>query len=234
MSALEELKEIKASQAAAAKHDIEKAAETYRYQSETFRPIYEAWMEVQEFVDIPAGFVIGFGPTNFILTETKTGRNVLHFETQRQPRGWRVVSIAPIGVPLTLDPLTARQFFLTILEPYVTIKKQEVEHEVNEAFPGIIKMTAEEAQAARPGYVWVLQAAIIEDGVLFTLPRPYRHDAIVRSIVAVTGGRSVGPQGFLLSNGHFACRKSAVRVAIKAGQLPEDTKIVTLHSEDLW
>lgn len=76
-----------------------------------------------------------------------------------------------------------------------------------------------------------------DDGTVWTLPRPARHHDVIRHIrdsgvkLPVGGDR----QGFVLSNGQFARRKPALRVAIRAGQILNGRVIGgILTSEDLW
>jgi hypothetical protein len=46
-------------------------------------------------------------------------------------------------------------------------------------------------------------------------------------------GKKEDKRGFLLSNGEFAKRKEAAKVAEKAGQIPKKAGIKKLHSHDL-
>lgn len=83
----------------------------------------------------------------------------------------------------------------------------------------------------------VVAAAIIDtDGTVFSVPPPGRHHNVIHKMA--DAGRPCPPidnQGFLLSDGRFARRKPAKRVARKAGQLlPNASKLDILFSEDVW
>lgn len=60
----------------------------------------------------------------------------------------------------------------------------------------------------------------IASGQVFSLPRPFVHDSILYSVVNANKHRSFNEieEGFLLSDGQFATREEAGRVALKAGQ----------------
>lgn len=84
------------------------------------------------------------------------------------------------------------------------------------------------------------RAAIrINDGTLFSVDHPGRHHDVIREIreSGYTGPVGGDRQGFILSNGNFVMRKTALRVAIKAGQVQRDkchAPGVGLFSEDVW
>lgn len=82
----------------------------------------------------------------------------------------------------------------------------------------------------------VVAAAILQDDIVYTLPPPARHHNIIRMMVEEKGlpPPIKGEQGFVLSDGRFAMRKSAARVALKAGQCKEPMSPPWLFSEDLW
>jgi len=85
----------------------------------------------------------------------------------------------------------------------------------------------------------VTHVAIIFQGVTYSLPAPNRHHDVIKLILEKTGASHVygEEQGFLLSDGKFARRKPALRVAIEAGQLKPDSlgaKLGKLFSEDVW
>lgn len=83
----------------------------------------------------------------------------------------------------------------------------------------------------------ILQAAVrTGDGVIHTLPRPNRHHDIIR-LMAAMGHPQCGccNDGFLLSDGRFASRSAAKRIAFLAGQVRRGRTISeTMTSEDLW
>ncbi|WP_278070513.1 hypothetical protein [Brevundimonas sanguinis] len=71
--------------------------------------------------------------------------------------------------------------------------------------------------------------------VIISAPPPARHHnlfAIQPDGPYPTGGDS----GFLLSDGSFATREEAARIAVDAGQVrPNDMHVIgSLYSEDLW
>lgn len=88
-------------------------------------------------------------------------------------------------------------------------------------------------------------AAILRDGVIWTLPRPARHHNILWAMYDVDNNSApdkrpkiipaTGEQGFVTEKGQFLKRDEAYRVAIKAGQfLKEPCAPPNLFSEDLW
>lgn len=76
-----------------------------------------------------------------------------------------------------------------------------------------------------------------DDGEIWSLPRPARHNDVIRLIREAGCKLPVGgdSQGFLLSNGKFARRKPSLSIAVRAGQIL-DGRIIggVLTSEDLW
>ena len=82
----------------------------------------------------------------------------------------------------------------------------------------------------------VVAAAIKRGSTIWTLPPPNRHPNIMYQIedVGLRHGR-FGDQGFILSDGRFARRRRARRIAVRAGQVPAIGPHGTLlFSEDLW
>lgn len=77
----------------------------------------------------------------------------------------------------------------------------------------------------------IVSAAIQIDGVIYSLPKPARHHDIM---FRIPEGHVVQPdeQGFLTSEGTFAHRRLAHRIAFKSGQVA--TMDGQLFSEDLW
>ena len=78
--------------------------------------------------------------------------------------------------------------------------------------------------------ITVETAALQQDGIVYTLPRPARHCDIIHQVVkqgvSLVGSR----QGFVLSDGTFVDRYQA------AGQTDEvnGSQIGKLYTEDLW
>ena len=85
-------------------------------------------------------------------------------------------------------------------------------------------------------YSTVALAAIRAGKVVYTLPRPARHDAIVRLLIASGISLDVSEQGFTLTTGEFVTRKQAARVEFLAGQflVPQESPPASLMTEDLW
>jgi hypothetical protein len=81
----------------------------------------------------------------------------------------------------------------------------------------------------------VVSVAYEHDGMIYSIPAPARHHNILWKI-----GRQLPPRnsGFLLSDGSFADRAFAYRVAENAGQIkPRDSSGYNgpdLYSEDVW
>lgn len=81
----------------------------------------------------------------------------------------------------------------------------------------------------------VATAAIWIGGTVFTLPRPNRHHNIMwwLSTLGIRSGQ-MHEQGFVLSNGHYAGREEAAKIALAAGQIEKLISPPNLYSEDLW
>ena len=83
----------------------------------------------------------------------------------------------------------------------------------------------------------VVAAAILDaNGLAVSLPPPARHHTIIAHMVARGYKTPIsGEQGFILSNGRFARRKPALRIAQKANQIKKKCGCASLlFSEDLW
>lgn len=88
----------------------------------------------------------------------------------------------------------------------------------------------------------VVAAAVkTEDGLIHFFPAPCRHHHTAHALhrsrsSGDTEGLIVarGEQGFVMSDGTFAVREEAGKVAILAGQIKELAHPPKLYSEDLW
>lgn len=87
------------------------------------------------------------------------------------------------------------------------------------------------------------RAAIRCMGLVFSVPRPGRHGDVIRLMVETFGEEVhdacfTRDQGFVLSDGSFADRMTAWRLAERSGQLlaraPTDGCGGVLYSEDVW
>ena len=87
------------------------------------------------------------------------------------------------------------------------------------------------------GKIQVETAAIqLENGKVFTLPRPNRHWQVLQMMLEqhiVKPPYSKG-QGFVLSDDRFVSREEAADIAIAAGQITQLKHPPKLYSEDLW
>jgi len=81
----------------------------------------------------------------------------------------------------------------------------------------------------------IAQAAIKQNGVIYTLPRPARHVDVIKHM-AQRGLTSVdGVQGFLDIKGNFLAREEAATRALSCGQVKElKFQPNKLFSEELW
>jgi hypothetical protein len=87
----------------------------------------------------------------------------------------------------------------------------------------------------------VVAAAVkTEDGVIHFIPSPHRHHHVVHALHhSMSKSDSViiqarGEQGFVISDGTFANRIEAAKIALDAGQLLLLSHPPNLYSEDLW
>lgn len=77
----------------------------------------------------------------------------------------------------------------------------------------------------------VVSSAVIKNGTVYALPPPAKHPTILKHF-GIDGSHQ---RGFVLSDGKFATREQAFRVAKAAKQLKKmDQKREQLHSEDVW
>ena len=104
-----------------------------------------------------------------------------------------------------------------------------------------VKLSAVQADPAKFGVeqgVKIVAAAICNDGLIYSLPKPARHGDVLKAmdlmgIDAMAEGYP-DAQGFLTSRGGFVKRRKAAGIAIKAGQITEPQWPPHLYSEDLW
>ncbi len=90
--------------------------------------------------------------------------------------------------------------------------------------------------------ITITHVAIRFRDVIYSLPKPNRHNDVIRHIIDTVPGVTYvtahgDDQGFLASDGVYYRRKLAFRIAKEAGQLkPGCTGLLlgTLYSEDVW
>jgi len=77
----------------------------------------------------------------------------------------------------------------------------------------------------------IIAAAILLDGVVYSLSKPARHSDIIKFI-----GRKVAyeTQGFLTTENKFVDRIEGAKIAIESGQISKLKWPPNLYSEDLW
>lgn len=90
----------------------------------------------------------------------------------------------------------------------------------------------------------IVAAAIEQDGMVCSVPRPGRHGDVIRSMARAGIPIPInGRQGFLTSDGLFVDRERAMKIAVWADQLkqavgpdgvPFKRYAKELFSEDLW
>jgi hypothetical protein len=79
------------------------------------------------------------------------------------------------------------------------------------------------------------QAAILgDDGNIYTLPRPARHNNIIAYMRNIGYDGSIRNQGFILSDGRYVDRDIAKTIALNNGQVTKLINNAVLLSEDLW
>lgn len=96
-----------------------------------------------------------------------------------------------------------------------------------------------ESKEAAPRTVTIEGSAIKFNDIIYSLPRPYRHQHVRRATVALRGSGIDGPHtdGFVDSTGVFQTREQAYFTACVAGQLISGEQYVvgkSLYSEDIW
>jgi len=103
-----------------------------------------------------------------------------------------------------------------------------------------VKRDSPQQPAMRPSsQEKIVAAALLINGVTFSIPQPARHHTIMHSIDGLVDQEKVarGQQGFLTSHGRFVNRVFARDIAYRAGQDPKQTggrNNPELFSEDLW
>lgn len=80
----------------------------------------------------------------------------------------------------------------------------------------------------------IVEAAIKQDGKVWTLPPPARHHDLIKLIIEETGEMVTGEQGFVDDHGNFLNQVQAGQEAIGSGQLEKLPRPPRLFSEDLW
>jgi hypothetical protein len=81
----------------------------------------------------------------------------------------------------------------------------------------------------------ITSVAIKIDDKIYILPRPARHNDVIRYLVENGFQPPIkGVQGFITNTGEFVDRKQGKIIATKANQLIKETHPTMLFSEDLW
>ena len=81
----------------------------------------------------------------------------------------------------------------------------------------------------------IVAAAVIYEGVIFTIPKPARHHNIVHAMFYMGLPKlAQKEQGFILSNGQYINREEAAALALANGQCENLMAPPYLYSEDLW
>lgn len=84
----------------------------------------------------------------------------------------------------------------------------------------------------------IKQAAIRQDGKIYTTSRPGRHSDIIKQMICdgiyYEEPLGWGEEGFLTEDGAFVDRIKAAEIAIRCGQIQECKHPSCLYSDDLW
>lgn len=88
----------------------------------------------------------------------------------------------------------------------------------------------------------ITTAALLVDGVIWTLPRPARHHVLIHAYALAHHGQAgvagirLNMQGFMTSRGRWVSREEALGLARVAGQLRQSQELSPgrLTTEDLW
>ena len=82
----------------------------------------------------------------------------------------------------------------------------------------------------------IITHVAIDNGVVYTLPKPYRHHHIIKMMINEYDELApiIGEQGFVTDTGKFLDRESAATLALQNGQCNELDSPPELFSEDLW
>ena len=87
----------------------------------------------------------------------------------------------------------------------------------------------------------ITHVALIFNGITYSLPKPNRHDHVIRHIVDTTGVKYVDSrgrdQGFLDDTGAYLNRKEALAHALACKQVKDGSLGISLgelYSEDIW
>lgn len=80
----------------------------------------------------------------------------------------------------------------------------------------------------------IKQAAILQDGKIYTVQRPGRHVDVIKKMGLAFKGTAATEQGFVAGDGRFVDRIQAGKIAIDCGQIKKLECPPKLYSEDLW
>jgi hypothetical protein len=124
------------------------------------------------------------------------------------------------------DPRVIAQIEALLDDP-ITIERIAVNHSSL-----LVRMLA---QRLIIGEEKIIGVAIKHGGVTYSLPRPKRHSDVVAHVIAAVGEEP--PQdsrGFITNTGRYLNRVDAKKLALRNGQLANDTPSHGLFSQDLW
>ena len=82
--------------------------------------------------------------------------------------------------------------------------------------------------------VTISKAAVKQNGLVYSLPRPSRHHNVLCLMNSLQCPRFDRKQGFLTSDGQFVDRIEGARIAIESGQIKGLKWPPKLYTEDLW
>jgi hypothetical protein len=80
-------------------------------------------------------------------------------------------------------------------------------------------------------------ALMDEQGIIYTMPAPFRHNNIINKLCEITNIKPITKyciQGFILNDKQFVTRYTARILALQLGQCNDTIMSDELDSSDLW